>query len=134
MDAELACFVGGCGDHSALGRVARASYDDRQATEFRAPGHLDRGDELVEVEMEDPVRGGHRPHCASRVPPCRLGSGPEQPHYELDVDFPCDESGSRRHTDRGPVDPGVRSNVYCGPVDLDLVDEKLDGCLLPLSG
>ena len=54
-DAVLPRFVRRGRHHAALGRVAVAADDHRQAGELGPAQHLDRGDELVEVHVQDPV-------------------------------------------------------------------------------
>ena len=57
VDAELACFVGRRRDDRAFGGIAVAAYDDRFAAQLRTSGELDRGDELVEIDVQDPGHG-----------------------------------------------------------------------------
>ena len=52
----LACLVGGGADHTALGRVPVAADHDRAPAQLRMPQHLDRGDELVQVNVQHPLR------------------------------------------------------------------------------
>ena len=54
-DAVLPRLVGRRRHHAALGRVAVAADDHRQAGELGPAQHLDRGDELVEVDVQHPV-------------------------------------------------------------------------------
>ena len=64
MDAVGTCLVGGTRDHLArLGRVAATADDDRQAGEFGMALQLDRGEESVDVDVQDPrsAGGGHVP-------------------------------------------------------------------------
>ena len=83
-DAERPRLVGRGGHHPALGRVAAAADDHRQAGQLGAAQHLDRGDELVEVDVQHPaarvlVGRAHGPIIAP--PGCRrraLGSCHEQ--------------------------------------------------------
>ena len=67
-DAELARLVRRGGHHAALGRVAAAADHDRQPGQLRPAQHLDRGDELVEVDVQHPVahrRRGRAPRPCS---------------------------------------------------------------------
>ena len=54
-DAELAGRVRRRRHHAALGRVAAAADDHRQALQLGVPQHLDRRDELVEVDVQHPL-------------------------------------------------------------------------------
>jgi hypothetical protein len=56
VDAEAAGLVRRGGDHRPLRRVARPAHHHRLAPQLGVPGHLDRGEELVEVDVEDPAR------------------------------------------------------------------------------
>ena len=60
--AELTGFVGGGGDDPTLGGVAVTAHDHGLAPQLGMPEHLDRGDELVHVDVEDPA--GHPPSMA----------------------------------------------------------------------
>jgi hypothetical protein len=53
-DAELARLVGGGRDDGAFGRVAPPADDHRLAGELGMPQHLDRCDELVEIDVQHP--------------------------------------------------------------------------------
>ena len=68
-DAELAGLVRRRRHHAALGRVAATADDDRQPRQLGAAQHLDRRDELVEVDVQHPrLRGAAgRPSGRSRV-------------------------------------------------------------------
>ena len=46
-------------DHAALGRVAVAPDDDRPAGQLGLAEHLDSGEELVEVHVQDPALRRH---------------------------------------------------------------------------
>jgi hypothetical protein len=55
MDTERSGLVrGGCDDLAWSSRVSIAADDDRQAGEFRSATNLDRGKELVQVDVQDP--------------------------------------------------------------------------------
>jgi hypothetical protein len=56
VHAELACLVRRGRDHRPLGRVAASADDHGLSGQRRVPQHLDRGDELVEVDVEHPSR------------------------------------------------------------------------------
>jgi hypothetical protein len=64
VDAELAGLIGGGGHHRPLGRVALAAHDHRLAAQFGPASDLDRGKELVEVDMQHPPRPGPVRHAA----------------------------------------------------------------------
>ena len=69
-DAVLAGGVRRGGDDAALGGVAAAPDDHRLAGQLGPAEHLDRGDELVEVDVEHPALAHARvisPHRRDRV-------------------------------------------------------------------
>ena len=74
MHAVRACLVGSSADHAALGRIAVAADHDRPAAQLRMPEYLDRGDELVQVHVQDPGPG-RRPLIPGRPGPGRLIRG-----------------------------------------------------------
>jgi hypothetical protein len=55
VDAELAGGVGGGGDDPTAGGVAMATDDDRATGQLGVAEELDGGDELIQVDVEDPV-------------------------------------------------------------------------------
>ena len=58
VHTEFARRIGRARDDLArLGGIAVAADDDRQAREFGVPPHLDRGLELVKVDVQDPSDG-----------------------------------------------------------------------------
>ncbi|MGH9245859.1 MAG: hypothetical protein ACRD29_16375 [Acidimicrobiales bacterium] len=46
-----------------MGRVAGAADDDSKPAQLRPAQHLDGGDELVEVDVQDPAGAGHASQC-----------------------------------------------------------------------
>ena len=72
VHAVLASLVRRGADHTALGRVAVTTDDDREPAQLRPAQHLDGGDELVEVDVQHPT--GHSP-----VWPQTPDSGSHQP-------------------------------------------------------
>ena len=48
-------------------RVARSADDHRQPGQLRTPQHLDRRDELVEVDVQDPARRWHHSSVPART-------------------------------------------------------------------
>ena len=57
VNAELPGLVGRRADDAPLRRIAVAADDDRPAAQLRTAQHLDRGDELVQVDVQHPA--GH---------------------------------------------------------------------------
>ena len=55
MDAVLAGRVGRRGDDTAAGGVAVAADDHRPPGQLRAAQQLDGRDELIQVDVQDPV-------------------------------------------------------------------------------
>jgi len=61
VHSALPGLVGGRRDNTALGRIAVSADDHREAPQLRMPQHLDRRDELIEVDVQDPTgTAGHR--------------------------------------------------------------------------
>ncbi|APE08458.1 hypothetical protein RBB84_03660 [Rhodococcus sp. D-6] len=72
----LARLVGGGGDHSARGGIAATADHHRPARQFRIAQNLDRGDELVEVDVKDPLVDAGRAHADNRRT-LATGAGPD---------------------------------------------------------
>jgi len=68
MHAVSARLVGRGGHNAALGRVPVAADHHGPAAQLGMPEHLDGGDELVEVHVQDPV-----PHALSLAEPGQAG-------------------------------------------------------------